>query len=313
MAADNETDDSQPWHSDEPMERYDSLFPLLPDFVAHYTIGGKRLPRVGIANKHDLHFRENLLASLLAQRMQIGTTYAEKRYPIEITGSRWLGLTDRIDTLYNEGRRLFDTYQTLEQKEFLDEELFHRDLPWQFFYRALGSFDAAKRLSELGYLCEVATILRAALEQFALCAKLRSLKLSQDFKNVRAIQSLNQLKTFVPAAGPLYGLMSKYTHFEFDHHTHFFSHSPSQVQTIQRAPVLRAYATILLFLTMACIGKYVLAAAPAQFKVVPAEILRFEIFIQHINDFSDAVCCMLPLDEILAKMDMLLQDIIRGD
>lgn len=311
MTVDNESEDPQPWHSYEPMERYNSLFPLLPDFVARYTIGGKRLPRIGIANKYDLQFRKSLLASLLAYRMQIGTSYAEKRYPVEITTSRWLGLTDQIDKLYNEGRQLFDTYQTLDQLEITDEEPFYRDLPWQFFYRTLGSFDAAKRLSELGYLCEVATILRAALEQFAFCAKLRSLERSKDFKNIRPIQSLNHLKTFVPAVGPLYGLMSKYTHFEFDHHTHFFSYSPSQVQTIQTAPVLRAYATQLLLTTMACIGKYVVVAAPTQFREVPPEIQKMETFLQNVDDFSDAVCRMLPLDEVLARMDILLQDIIR--
>lgn len=313
MTSEDETDEEKPWHSSEPMARYDSLFPLLPDFVAHYTIGGTRLPRIGIANKHDLDFRESLLASLLASRMQIGTTYAEKRYPIEVTSSRWLGLTDRIDTIFNEGRRLFDSYQSLERQEFSDEEPFYRDLPWQFFYRALGSFDAAKRLSELGYLCEVATILRSALEQFAFCAKLRSLETSQDFKNIRAIQSLNHLKTIVPAAGRLYGLMSKYTHFEFDHHTHFFSYSPSEVQTIQRAPVLRAYATQLLLISMACIGKYVLAVAPSQFREVPAEVNQIRRFIEKVDEFSDDVCRMLPLDEVLARMDILLQDLVRDN
>jgi hypothetical protein len=47
----------QPWHSYEPMERYESLFPLLPDYVAHHTIGGRHLPSIGLSSKHHLGLR----------------------------------------------------------------------------------------------------------------------------------------------------------------------------------------------------------------------------------------------------------------
>jgi hypothetical protein len=163
----------------------------------------------------------------------------------------------------------------------------------------------------LGYLCEVATILRSALEQFAFCSKLLELNESEDLKTVRPIQCLNHFKKFVPDSGKLYGLMSKYTHFEFDHHTHFFAYSPKGNQTIRQGAVLRAYATQLLFLTMACISKYILVASPAQFKDVPQSVSDIRIFIKNVVVFSDDVQSMLPLDEILAKMNILLQDIVR--
>jgi hypothetical protein len=254
----------QPWHSHEPIERYESLFPLLPDYVAHYTIGGKRLPRIGLSSKHDLGFRRGLLAALLAGRMQIGIAYAEKRYAKESVETRWLGLTDRIDLIYTEGQKYLGWYLSFGKDQIKSaDDPSQDDLSWQFFFRTLGSLDAAKRLSELGYLCEVATILRSALEQFAFCSKLLSLKTSEDIKSIRPIQSLNHFKKFVPGAGQLYGLLSKYTHFEFDHHTHFFTYSSTEIQTIRRGAVLRAYATQLLFLTMACVSKYILVASPS--------------------------------------------------
>jgi hypothetical protein len=150
------------------------------------------------------------------------------------------------------------------------------------------------------------------LEQFAFCSKILALDDSADIKAVRPIHCLNHFKTFVPSAGPLYGLLSKYTHFEFEHHTHFFAQSSKEIQTIQRGPVLRAYATQLLFLTMVCVSKYILVASPTYFSEVPKTVQDIRIFIENAYVFSDEICVMLPLDEVLAKMDILLQDIVRG-
>jgi hypothetical protein len=306
----SESDGEQPWHSYEPIERYESLFPLLPNYVAHYTIGGKRLPRIGISNKYDLSFRRSLLAALLADRMQIGISYAEKTYAKDAVESRWLGLTDQIDSIFNEGRKYLDDYLAHGRDKVRSADDPSQDnLSWQFFFRTLGSLDAAKRLSELGYLCEVATILRSSIEQFAFCSKVLSLKPSEEAKSVRPIQCLNHFKKYVPSAGQLYGLLSKYTHFEFEHHTHFFTYSAKEIQTIQRGAVLRAYATQLLFLTMACVSKYISVASPDQFKEVPRSVQDIGIFIERLYAFSDDVCTMLPLDELLAKMDILLQGI----
>lgn len=304
----------QPWHSYEPIERYESLFPLLPDFVAHYTIGGKRVPRIGISRRLDLQFRKVLLAALLAGRMQIGLSYAEKRYAKEALETRWLGLTERIDRVYSEGKKYLEWYLSVGKDQIKSVgDSSQENLSWQFFFRTIGSLDAAKRLSELGYLCEVATILRSALEQFAFCAKLLSLGPAEEAKTIRPIQCLNHFKKFVPATGQLYGLLSKYAHFEFDHHTHFFTYSSKEINTIQRGAVLRAYATQLLFLTMACVSKYILVASPTQFKEVPKSVREISAFIDAVDSFSNGVCEILALDEVLAKMDILLQDIVKEE
>lgn len=308
----SEPEGEQPWHSFESIERYESLFPLLPDFVAHYTIGGKRLPRIGLTSRLDLQFRRILLAALLAGRMQIGLSYAEKRYAKDALETRWLGLTERIDRLYSEGQKYLRQYLSYGKDQVRDPDDASQDsLSWQFFFRTMGSLDASKRLSELGYLCEVATILRSALEQFAFCARLLSLNASEDVKAIRPIHCLNHFKKFVPASGQLYGVLSKYTHFEFDHHTHFFTYSSKEINTIQRGAVLRAYATQLLFLTMACVGKYILVASSIQFKEVPKSVSEIQNFLTAVDSFSNEVCEILPLDEVLAKMDNLLQDILH--
>jgi hypothetical protein len=303
--------ETTPWHSHESIELYNSLFPILPEFVAHYTVGLERGDKVGLPDKHSLRLRRDILAALVADKLSIGTAYAKRRYTEERDQSRWLGLTDKINVIYDEGRRYFGWYISFERDQIPKGDDSFRDLSIQFFYRSLGSLDAAKRLAELGYLCEVANILRSALEQFAFCSKLSSLSGAEDFKTIRPIHSLNHFKKYVPASGQLYGLMSKYTHFEYDHHTHFFTHAPDKIETIQKGPVLRAYATHLLFITMACVAKYILTASPTQFKDVPKSIRDIDIFIENVYKYSDDVCCMLPLDEVLANMDILLQDIVR--
>ena len=305
--------ETTPWHSYESIEQYNSLFPILPEFTAHYTVGLEHGEKVGLPNKHSLDLRRDILAVLIADRLGIGPAYAKRRYTDESIQSRWLGLTDRIDAIYKEGRAHLGWYISFRRDQIPDDDQSFQDHSLQFFYRNLGSLDAAKRLSELGYLCEVAAILRSSLEQFAYCARLASLSGTEDFKSIKALHSLNFFKKYVPAAGQLYGLMSKYTHFEYDHHTHFFCLGPNKIETIQRGPVLRAYATHLLFMTMVSVGTYIRAAASMQFKSIPKAIEEIDTFVENVNKYSDDVCQMLPRDEVLARMDILLQDIIRTE
>lgn len=212
--------DARPWNSHENAEQYDCLFPLLPDYVAHYTIGGKLSPRIGLPDKNSLHLAEDMLAMLIANQMGISLAYAKKRYAKDFTQWRWLGITDKIDRIYKEGRDGLGWYASFGLDLPKKDNSF-QDLSMQFFFRNLASLDAAKRLSELGYLCEVATILRSALEQCAFCAELWQMDGSQDLKRLKPNRSLGYLKKVIPAVGNLYGLLSKYTHFEYDHHTHF--------------------------------------------------------------------------------------------
>jgi hypothetical protein len=301
-----------PWHSDESIERYNALFPILPDFVTRYTVGLQRGESIGLSNKHSLRLRRDLLAALVADAFDISLEYAKRRYTEESDHSRWLGLTDTIDAIYDEGREYFGWYVSIERDQIPKNDQSFRSHAINFFYRNLGSLDATKRLADLGYLCEAATILRSALEQFAYCSRLSTLSGTEKFRDIKPIQCLNHLKNYVPAAGQLYGLMSKYTHFEYDHHTHFFTYSKEEVQTLQRGPVLRAYSTHLLLITMVCVAKYVLALSTIQFGKIPETLQGLNTFIEKVDSYSDAVCGMLPRDLVLANMDILLQKIIKN-
>ena len=94
--------ETTPWHSHESVERYNSLFPILPDFVANYTVGLERGDRVGLPDKHSLRLRKDILAVLVAEKLGIGLAYARRQYIKEDTDQcRWLGLTDKIDAVYS--------------------------------------------------------------------------------------------------------------------------------------------------------------------------------------------------------------------
>jgi hypothetical protein len=300
--------DKTPWHSEESTERYDCLFPILPDYVAHYTLGGKLAPKIGIT-KHSLELASKITSVQIADRLGISVAWAEKRYSPEESKTRWLGLTDQIDTLFEHGRSRLGYYVSFGLDLPKREETYE-DLYMQFFFRNVAAFDASKRLSELGYLCEVAAILRSALEQFSFCARLWKLSGSEKLEAIRPVHSLGALKEIVPAAGQLYGLLSKYIHFEYDHHTHFFERSKTEVFTIQRGSVLRAYATHLLLLTMACVSVYVLRVSPAQFQEVPASVKELATFLEMVDKYSDKVCTIFSRDVVLAKLDILLRDLV---
>lgn len=299
-----------PWDSHEDMRMYESLFPLLPNYVAHYTVGGRRSPEIGLPNKNALHLLSDIKTVLIANNLGIGLTYAEKKYPTETAQSRWLGLTDRIDALFKEGSEGFRWYISFGM-DAPKREGSLQDLSMQFFYRNVAAFDASKRLAELGYLCETATILRSAVEQFALCSKLWWAPNEIDIRSISRKSSFLTMKALVPSVGELYGVLSKYAHFEYEHHTHFFAYSPTRTSTLQRAPVLRAYATHLLFLTMTCIAAYVLRASPTQFPSTPNSVKKLSVFIEKIDNYSNDICSILPMDSVLANLDILLQKLRR--
>jgi len=131
-----------PWHSSEASEKYNSLFPLLPNYAARYTFGGKLGPKIGLPDKNSLYLIDEILTLLIADRLQVSYATAKKRYPPEVTESRWLGLTDRIDTIFSYGRTRFSYYVSLlKDRPQIDGS--YQDPSIQFFYRSLATFDAS--------------------------------------------------------------------------------------------------------------------------------------------------------------------------
>lgn len=295
-------DIGSPWHSTEAAESYRKSFPVFFDQPA-FDIVGFDQEKIGLPITAILDLKKKVIAAAISNRLRISIGHAEERYVNneEISPPRDAGLSHKIDRIFDQGHSLFCEYVDELKKQIQSHTL--DDLSNQFFYRNIAGLDATKRLSELGYLCEIAVILRSMLEQFAFAARIGTLPFETDLGKVRPIQCLNCLKTIEPATGRLYGLLSKYTHFEFDHHTHFFARSADGIFTIQKDSVLRAFSTHLIFLTMLSMAKYVLSAAPTQFSNIARIVAGLHDFVQRIADYSKEVCALLPGDEVLAQFD----------
>jgi hypothetical protein len=308
------TDFGRPWNSTEPAENYRKWFPVFIDHSTFDTVGfGEEA--IGLPKAATLDLKRKVLAAAIANKLRISLGYAEKRYvgTDDITAPREVGLSHTIDNLFHEGHSLFCSYIESLKDSFDDNTKTLDDLSNQFFYRNMAGLDAAKKLSDLGYLCEVAVVLRSLVEQFAFAAKLRTLPIETGLENVKPVQCLNYLKSVEGTAGRLYGLLSKYTHFEFDHHTHFFGRSPEAIFTIQKDAVLRAYSTHLIFITMLSMANYVLSIAPTQFDVIPKSVPQLKRFARAIAEYSEQVCDLFPSDKVLANFDYTIRASIQPD
>jgi hypothetical protein len=306
------SDFGRPWNSTEPADSYRKWFPV---FIDHSTfdIVGFGEEAIGLSTFATLDLKRKVLAAAIATKLRISLSYAEKRYvgTDDISAPRELGLSHMIDNLFDQGHSRFCSYIDSLKESFDDDTETLDDLSNQFFYRNMAGLEAAKKLSDLGYLCEVAVILRSLVEQFAFAAKLRTLPIETEIEKVKPVQCLNYLKSVERTAGKLYGLLSKYTHFEFDHHTHFFGRSPEAVFTIQKDSVLRAYSTHLIFLTMLSMAKYVLSVGPTQFDIIPESVSQLEDFTRGIAAYSKEVCDLFPSDRVLANFDYTIRTSIQ--
>lgn len=307
------SDFGRPWNSTETADTYRKWFPVFPDHSTFDTVGfGHEL--IGLSKHATLDLKKKALAAVIANKLGISLSYAEKRYVgmKDIDAPRDLGLSHKIDALFDKGHSSFCSYVEALRNAFVEDTETLDDLSNQFFYRNMAGLDAAKKLSDLGYLCEVAVILRSLVEQFAFAAKLRTLPLETELEKIRPIHCLNYLKSIEGTVGRLYGLLSKYTHFEFDHHTHFFGRSPEAIFTIQKDSVLRAYSIHLVFITMLSMAKYVLLMAPTQFDRPPALVSELEDFSSGVSDYSTQVCDLFPTDSVLASFDLAIRTPIQS-
>jgi hypothetical protein len=298
----------RPWNSAEPTDSYRKWFPVFPDYSA-FDLVGQGQEAIGLPKTTTLGLKKKILAAAIADGLGISLNYAEKRYvgDSDVSAPRDLGLCRTIDTLFDQGHSQFCAYIDALKVNWVEESETLDGLSNQFFYRNIAGLDAAKKLSELGYLCEVAVILRSLIEQFAFAAKLRTLPIETELEKIKPVQCLNYLKSIEESSGRLYGLLSKYTHFEFDHHTHFFARAPEAIFTIQKDSVLRAYSTHLIFITMLSMAKYVISIAPTQFQTTPECVSELGDFIRGIGHYSRQVCGIFPSDSVLAKFDHTIQ------
>jgi hypothetical protein len=307
------SDFGRPWNSGEATEHYRKWFPVFVNYAAFDTVGLDE-EAIGLPKYATLELKKKVLAAAIATKLGISLSYAEKQYVRDekIAPLRHVGLSYKIDALFARGHSSFCDYIDGLKENFDEATRTIDGLSNEFFYRNIAGLDAAKTLADLGYLCEAAVVLRSLLEQFAFAAKLRTLPLSTHLESVRPLHCLNYLKSVEKSSGKIYGLLTKYTHFEFDHHTHFFGRSPDAVFTIQKDSVLRAYATHLLFLTMLSMANYVSVVGPTQFREPHKAVAELKDFAIDVAGYSQEVCNLFPTDRVLARFNHTITECLNS-
>jgi hypothetical protein len=94
-----------------------------------------------------------------------------------------------------------------------------------FLLRLLSSFVAVRRLINWGYFSEPLTILRSNLEELAWTHAVGVKFDHKQLKNPNPSKCIGSLKLCFPAAGLLYGALSKFSHMNFDAQKHFVTDS----------------------------------------------------------------------------------------
>ena len=94
-----------------------------------------------------------------------------------------------------------------------------------FLLRLLSSFVAARRLINWGYFSEPLTILRGNLEELAWTYAVGVKFDRKQLENPNPSKCIGSFKVCFPAAGLLYGALSKFSHMNFDAQKHFVTNS----------------------------------------------------------------------------------------
>lgn len=90
-----------------------------------------------------------------------------------------------------------------------------------FLARLLSSFIAARRLINWGFFSEPLTILRSSLEQLAWTFAVGVNFDQRQLENPNPSKCIGAFKARFPAAGPLYGALSRFSHMDFEAQKHF--------------------------------------------------------------------------------------------
>ena len=91
--------------------------------------------------------------------------------------------------------------------------------------RALSSLAATRRLINWGYFSEPLTILRSSLEELAWAYAVGSVFDKKQLDKPTPSKCIGIFKDRFPAAGHLYGALSRFSHMEFEAQKHFVLNS----------------------------------------------------------------------------------------
>jgi hypothetical protein len=113
-----------------------------------------------------------------------------------------------------------------------------------FMLRVLSSLRAARYLINLGFFSEPLTILRSSLEQLSWCYVVGNRFDKEQLDAPHPSKCIAFFKDRFPAAGRLYGTLSRFSHMEFEAQKHFVTRDADTTGVMQQSTEFKFFGLI---------------------------------------------------------------------
>jgi hypothetical protein len=248
-------DMSQRLHSITTPEFFSEFVYRYPD-KQHETWLGAQFVNVGIDFSYPKSLQDRIFAGIANHFMDVS-------FPRALKLTKDIHNADQIprfERKFNDVERFFfasaHKFLTSERPELLPQHelVAHAEL---FLLRSLSSFRASRYLINLGFFSEPLTILRSALEQLAWCDSVGVRLDERQFKNPQPSKCLATFKQRLSGAGQLYGILSDYSHMEFEAQKHFVTLDEKRPGVMQQSTEFKffgliVYALLIIAFQMVC-------------------------------------------------------------
>lgn len=210
-------------HATASSEFFQQFVMRYPDKQYQTWLGG-HLVRVGIDYDYSSQLLDNIAAGIIGHYSDLSLPTALKQ--VKRSQETHISPIPRFEQVFDKVERRFHSTSLRFLKESrpdntLAEEhqgIMHAEL---FSLRTLSSLIAARRLINWGYFSEPLTILRSSLEQIAWAHAVGVTFEQKQLSKPNPSKCISTFKTRFPAAGQLYGALSRFSHMEFEAQKHF--------------------------------------------------------------------------------------------
>lgn len=223
--------------------------------------------------------KERLAAAYISNNLGIGMDYAKRHYMSGVTypGEKYR-LDERFEGMFTETINWVEAgYNFQKPADSKDQDFFY----YFGFRKGLGSLEAAHTIAQQGYLSEPLVLCRSAIESISWCNSVSLLPDGAEPLKLTTTRSISLATIAEPVIGRLYGISSKFAHWNPETHLPFLKLDEGGPQIIMRAIGHKVSALVFL---MCCLSLYVSSFHRHMTRYYPGKILdRFEEILNNLN------------------------------
>lgn len=224
-------------------------FSLAPTGDYDFFIGQQF--EIGVFEDTPTELLRNLKAGIVAHFLGSSSIdYCKKKYVPE--GSESFNIDWQLKACVSELLANVEAlYASLRPREDAHVSLFAFDMA---LVRSTGTLQRALYLARRGYLFETALVARGCVEQLGWAWSAGQVKNEEELFQLSSSRGVGRLKEVYPSVGKLYGVLSKYSHFETALHHWLYAESGNEVATKMADASTKLMATTWLFLLSDLLG-----------------------------------------------------------